>query len=161
MNDIRGDFFSYKDFRRSLHHQTLSPKVWTRTQLTNERQALASEDVDIVALTSAADTAGCEVAPGMAMAMQWLNPGVQLKGHAHAWWHLFIIQSGRGYLTLGDAAPVAVGPGDVLLVPAWNTHGFDNIEGEEPLAMLNLSNMPQMALLSNFADSHGLITTPA
>lgn len=161
MSDIRGGFFSYKDFRRSLHHRPLSPKVWSSAQLADMRQSLESEDVDIVALASAPSLMGCEVTPGMAMAMQWLNPGVGLKGHAHAWWHLFIIQSGHGSLTLGEAQPVTVGPGDVLLVPAWTIHGFSNSEGDEPLAMLNLSNMPQMALLANFADSHGLITSPA
>jgi gentisate 1,2-dioxygenase len=44
---------------------------------------------------------------------------------------------------------VSIGQGDVLLVPAWTPHGFVNTSGTEPLAMLNLSNMPQMALLAN------------
>jgi gentisate 1,2-dioxygenase len=161
MSGLHGEFFSYKDFRQSLHHRPLSPKVWSHAQLTDMRQTLESADVDIVALATAPTLDGCEVTPGVAMAMQWLNPGTELKGHAHAWWHLFIIQSGHGSLTLGEASPVAVSPGDVLLVPAWTTHGFSNRDGNETLAMLNLSNMPQMALLANFADSHGLITTPA
>jgi gentisate 1,2-dioxygenase len=40
----------------------------------------------------------------------------------------------------------------VLLVPAWTRHGFVNTSDDEPLAMLNMSNMPQMASLSNLGD---------
>lgn len=159
MDNFQGAFFSYKDFRQSLHHQSVSPKVWKGSELAQLPQTLAASEVDIVALAHDKSTAGCEVTPGMAIAMQWLNPGVMLKGHAHSWWHLFVIQSGSGLLTLDEADEVNVSPGDVLLVPAWTTHGFVNPSTSTPLAMLNMSNMPQMALLSNFADSHGLITT--
>ncbi|MBK5352419.1 cupin domain-containing protein [Pseudomonas sp. TH41] len=158
MDNFQGAFFSYKDFRQSLHHQTLSPRVWKGAELADMRKSLEASEVDIVALAHDKSIKGCEVTPGMAMAMQWLKPGAVLNGHAHSWWHLFVIQSGRGALTLGDADEVTVSIGDVLLVPAWTKHGFVNTSAVEPLAMLNMSNMPQMALLSNFADSHGLIT---
>ncbi|MVV47764.1 cupin domain-containing protein [Pseudomonas sp. PB120] len=161
MSNFQGALFSYKDFRKSLHHQHVSPRVWKGAELTQARKNLEHSDVDTVALAHDTSVEGCEVTPGMAIAMQWLNPGVVLKGHAHSWWHLFVIQSGSGALTLGDADEVSVSPGDVLLVPAWTKHGFVNTGTVEPLAMLNMSNMPQVALLSNFADSHGLITRPA
>ncbi|CAI8994080.1 Cupin_2 domain-containing protein [Pseudomonas sp. IT-P74] len=161
MDNFQGAFFSYKDFRQSLYHRTPVPKVWKGTELAGMREALEASDVDIVALAHDKSIEGCEVTPGMAIAMQWLNPGVTLNGHAHSWWHLFVIQCGSGVLTLGDADGVNVSNGDVLLVPAWTRHGFVNTSKHEPLAMLNMSNMPQMALLSNFADSHGLITTQA
>lgn len=159
MNNVRGAFFSYKDFRESLHHQPVSPRVWTGAELTDLRQTLETTEVDTVALARDSSLKGCEAMPGLAMAMQWLKPGVVLNGHAHSWWHLFVIQAGCGALTLGDADEVGVSAGDVLLVPAWTRHGFINTSHDEALAMLNLSNMPQMALLSNFSDSHGLITT--
>jgi gentisate 1,2-dioxygenase len=159
MDNFQGAFFSYKNFRQSLNHRPISPKVWKASELAGMRRTLEASEVDIVALAHDKSLEGCEVTPGMAVAMQWLNPGVSLKGHAHAWWHLFIIQSGSGLLTLGDADEVNVSPGDVLLVPAWTRHGFVNPSHHEPLAMLNMSNMTQMALLSNFADSQGLITT--
>lgn len=159
MNNVKGAFFSYKDFRESLHHQSVGPRVWKEAELTDMRQTLEASEVDIVALAHDNSLNGCEVMPGVAIAMQWLKPGAVLNGHAHSWWHLFIIQSGRGAVTLGDADEVDVSAGDVLLVPAWTRHGFINTSTDEALAMLNLSNMPQMALLSNFADSHGLITS--
>lgn len=158
MDNFQGAFFSYKDFRQSLHHQTLGPRVWKGAELADVRKTLEASEVDIVALAHDKSIKGCEVTPGMAMAMQWLKPGAVLNGHAHSWWHLFVIQSGSGALTLGDADEVTVSIGDVLLVPAWTKHGFVNTSAVEPLAMLNMSNMPQMALLSNFSDSHGLIT---
>lgn len=152
MNNIKGDFFSYKDFRQSLNHPSVSARVWRGDELTGMRQSLEASEIDIVALAHDHSTEGCKLTPGMAVSMQWLKPGTELKGHAHSWWHLFIIQSGSGELTLGAADAVSVSPGDVLLVPAWTSHGFVNTSATESLAMLNMSNMPQMALLSNAAD---------
>ncbi|MHC8368475.1 cupin domain-containing protein [Pseudomonas sp. ZT5P21] len=153
MNNIQGGFFSYKVFRQSLSQPLANARVWKGDELTDMRQRLEASEVDIVALAHDNSTEGCKLTPGMAVSMQWLKPGTALNGHAHAWWHLFIIQSGSGTLTLGDADAVYINPGDVLLVPAWTRHGFVNTSATEPLAMLNMSNMPQMAQLSNAADA--------
>jgi gentisate 1,2-dioxygenase len=157
MNSVQGAFFSYKDFRQSLVQQPLKPRVWKDVELTAMRKSLEASDVDIVALAHHSSLDGCSLTPGMAVSMQWLIPGAELIGHVHAWWHLFIIQSGNGTLTLGDAEAVGVGSGDVLLVPAWTRHGFVNTSATEPLAMLNISNMPQALLLANHNDNVGLI----
>jgi gentisate 1,2-dioxygenase len=148
MNNVQGGFFSYKDFRQSLHQSPVSARVWKEGELTGMRQRLEASEIDIVALAHDNSIEGCKLTPGMAVSMQWLKPGAVLDGHAHSWWHLFIIQSGSGALSLGDADAVSVSPGDVLLVPAWTRHGFVNTSATEPLAMLNMSNMPQMAQLS-------------
>ena len=153
MNNIQGGLFSYKDFRQSLNQPPVNARVWKGDELTGMRQNLKDSEVDIVALAHDDSTEGCKLTPGMAVSMQWLKPGTTLNGHAHSWWHLFIIQSGSGALTLGDADAVNVSPGDVLLVPAWTRHGFVNTSATEPLAMLNMSNMPQMAQLSSAADA--------
>ncbi|HWT69555.1 MAG TPA: cupin domain-containing protein [Pseudomonas sp.] len=149
MNNIQGGFFSYKDFRQSLHNSPVGARVWKQGELTDMRQSLSDSEVDIVALAHDNSPEGCRLTPGMAVSMQWLIPGSRLDGHVHAWWHLFIIQAGSGTLTLDGADEVSVSPGDVLLVPAWTRHGFVNTSKTEPLAMLNMSNMPQMAQLSN------------
>ncbi|VVN85437.1 cupin domain-containing protein [Pseudomonas fluorescens] len=149
MNNVQGAFFSYKDFRQSLHAPPVSARVWKASELADFRQRLETSEVDIVALAHEKTIEGCKLTPGMAVSMQWLKPGTVLNGHVHAWWHLFIIQSGSGALTLGEADKVSVSPGDVLLVPAWTRHGFVNTSATEPLAMLNMSNMPQMELLSS------------
>ncbi|WP_338920578.1 cupin domain-containing protein [Pseudomonas silesiensis] len=151
MNNVQGAFFSYKDFRQSLHQPPVSARVWKAAELAGVRQGLESSEVDIVALAHEKTIEGCKLTPGMAVSMQWLKPGTVLNGHVHAWWHLFIIQSGSGALTLGDADEVGVSAGDVLLVPAWTRHGFVNTSATEPLAMLNMSNMPQMELLAGSA----------
>ncbi|MNP02162.1 5-nitrosalicylic acid 1,2-dioxygenase [compost metagenome] len=157
MNSVQGAFFSYNDFRQSLVKQPDKPRVWKDVELTAMRKSLEASDVDIVALAHDGSLDGCSLTPGMAVSMQWLIPGAELIGHVHAWWHLFIIQSGNGTLTLGDAEAVGVGSGDVLLVPAWTRHGFVNTSATEPLAMLNISNMPQALLLANHNDNVGLI----
>jgi len=152
MNNIQGGFFSYKEFRQSLNRPSVNARVWKDGELADIRQSLEASEIDIVALAHDNSTEGCKLTPGMAVSMQWLKPGTELNGHTHSWWHLFIIQSGSGELTLGDAEAVKVNAGDVLLVPAWTPHGFVNTSATESLAMLNMSNMPQMALLSNAAD---------
>ena len=151
MNNVQGAFFSYKDFRQSLHQPPLGARVWTADELAEVRQRLETSEVDIVALAHERTIEGCKLTPGMAVSMQWLKPGTVLNGHVHAWWHLFIIQSGSGALTLGEADEVGVSAGDVLLVPAWTRHGFVNTSATEPLTMLNMSNMPQMELLAGSA----------
>lgn len=151
MSDVQGAFFSYKEFRQSLHKPPVSARVWKAGELADFRQRLETSEVDIVALAHEKSIEGCKLTPGMAVSMQWLKPGTVLNGHVHVWWHLFIIQSGNGVLNLGDANDVSVSPGDVLLVPAWTRHGFVNTSATEPLAMLNMSNMPQMELLSGSA----------
>lgn len=153
MNNIQGGFFSYNDFRQSLNQPPVNARVWKGNELTDMRHNLKDSEVDIVALAHDDSIEGCKLTPGMAVSMQWLKPGTMLNGHAHSWWHLFIIQSGNGTLTLADAEAVNVSPGDVLLVPAWTRHGFVNTSATEPLAMLNMSNMPQMAQLSSAADA--------
>jgi gentisate 1,2-dioxygenase len=125
--------------------------IKTFARVAGVRQSLESSEVDIVALAHERTIEGCKLTPGMAVSMQWLKPGTVLNGHVHAWWHLFIIQSGSGALTLGEADEVGVSTGDVLLVPAWTRHGFVNTSATEPLAMLNMSNMPQMELLAGSA----------
>lgn len=152
MSDIKGGYFPYQAFRESLNRPPLSARVWRCDDLADQRRSLEAGNVDIVALAHHNSTDGCNLLSGMAVSMQWLKPGGTLNGHAHAWWHLFIIQSGSGELTLGDAQAVTVSTGDVLLVPAWTRHGFIN-SSSQPLAMLNLSNMPQMAQLGGSADA--------
>ncbi|MHC8316057.1 cupin domain-containing protein [Pseudomonas sp. LB3P31] len=152
MNNVQGAFFSYDEFRQSLHQSPVGARVWTRDELAAMRKSLEGSEVDIVALAHDNSIEGCKLTPGVAVSMQWLKPGSTLNGHAHAWWHLFIIQSGCGVLTLGDAEEVRASTGDVLLVPAWTRHGFVNTSTSEALAMLNISNMPQLALLSSIAN---------
>lgn len=153
MNNFKGGFFSYKDFRQSLGNPPANAQVWKHDELSDLRHSLDASEVDIVSLARDNTVEGCKLTPGMAVSMQWLKPGTTLNGHAHCWWHLFIIQSGTGALTLGEADEVSVSPGDVLLVPAWTRHGFINTSATEPLAMLNMSNMPQIAQLAGPADA--------
>ena len=153
MNNVQGAFFSYDEFRQSLNQPPLSARVWTHDELAAMRESLAASEVDIVALALDNSLEGCKLTPGVAVSMQWLKPGAVLNGHAHGWWHLFVIQAGSGLLTMGEGEAVRASAGDVLLVPAWTRHGFVNTSASEPMAMLNMSNMPQLALLSSMANA--------
>ncbi|WP_345894325.1 cupin domain-containing protein [Pseudomonas violetae] len=153
MNNVQGAFFSYDEFRQSLHQPLQSVRVWTSDELLAMRESLASSEVDIVALAHDNSIEGCKLTPGVAVSVQWLKPGAALNRHAHGWWHLFVIQAGSGLLTMGEGEEVRASIGDVLLVPAWTRHGFVNTSATEPMAMLNMSNMPQLALLSSMENA--------
>ena len=146
-------FFHMTEFRQSLNQPPLSARVWTHDELAAMRESLAASEVDIVALAHDNSLEGCKLTPGVAVSMQWLKPGAVLNGHAHGWWHLFVIQAGSGLLTMGEGEAVRASAGDVLLVPAWTRHGFVNTSASEPMAMLNMSNMPQLALLSSMENA--------
>lgn len=149
----QGAFFNYQHFRESLKQSPAPARVWNATAMGQTRDQLMKTGVDIVAFASEQSLDGCELIPGMVVSMQWLKPGDTLKGHSHSWWHLFIIQTGCGQVVIGDHQTVQINPGDVILVPAWNEHGFVNTSASEPLSMLNLSNMPQVSALASLITS--------
>jgi gentisate 1,2-dioxygenase len=153
MNDTHGAFFNYQDFRENLKQSLPQPRIWNTAALDRIRGEFIGTEVDTVALATGDSIHCCEVVAGMAMAMQWLEPGHTMQGHRHSWWHLFIIQKGLGELVIGNRDPLPISAGDVLLIPAWTDHGFANTSSTEPLSMLNLSNMPQVSALANFLPS--------
>jgi len=70
MNDVQGAFFSYKDFRQSLHQPPLGARVWTADELAEVRQRLETSEVDIVALAHEKTIEGCKLTPGMAVSVE-------------------------------------------------------------------------------------------
>ena len=161
MNDTQGAFFNYQHFRENLKQGPVQPRIWNTATMDQLRDQFIGTEVDIVALATDESIKCCELVPGMAMAMQWLEPGHTLQGHSHSWWHLFIIQRGLGELLIGDRDPLPISPGDVLMIPAWTDHGFVNTSSTEPLSMLNLSNMPQISALANFFTVSSIQSQPS
>jgi gentisate 1,2-dioxygenase len=82
--------------------------------------------------------------------MQVVKPGAATRPHAHAWWHLFVVQAGQGTMRLGDAeTPTSLDRGDVVMVPAWCAHSIENRAKQDDLILMSLTNLPQQAGLSN------------
>ncbi|KPC52716.1 cupin domain-containing protein [Amantichitinum ursilacus] len=156
MSKFAGNTFPFMPYRNFYRQMQSRPAVWRDADLQALRLANTDPATDTIALAVGPGETGCEVVPGMAMSMQWINPGEQMQTHKHSWWHLFFIQSGHGTVTLQDPDSglpevTVLAPGDWVLVPAGITHRFDNSSASAPLVMMNINNLPQQALLSSFS----------
>ncbi|MFJ1748807.1 cupin domain-containing protein [Streptomyces sp. NPDC088116] len=153
--------------------------MWQWENLAGELQA--AEHTEYGTLTLAAPDGGHEIVPGTSMTFQAVRPGDRTTPHSHSWWHLYFVRSGSGAVVFdetGDTA--ALSEGDILLIPAWSVHHFENggvgNDGSQngafkngafengafknggtadDLLLLNMSNLPQLALLDNkFSKEH-------
>lgn len=59
---------------------------------------------------------------------------------------LFYVVSGRGTATLGDTEQ-AIGPGDVIFVPASSVHRIENPEEDNPLTVVFFMDSPELVEL--------------
>lgn len=72
-----------------------------------------------------------------------ITPGHGAPPHTHEYDELFVIASGRGRFTVGDAS-IEAGPGDVVVAPAGAPHAFVGI-GDQPLRQISIHQSPVFA----------------
>ncbi|MFJ2816272.1 cupin domain-containing protein [Streptomyces sp. NPDC087294] len=128
------------------------PVVWQWKTLAKEIEA--AEHTPYGTLTLAAPDGRHEIVPGTSMTFQAVRPGERTTPHAHSWWHLYFVRSGAGSVIFDDTLETAeLSEGDIMLIPAWAMHHFENQAGEKDLLLLNMSNLPQLAGLHiNFSE---------
>lgn len=146
-----GSYHAYGVFRDDLKARRIEPVIWNRNQIARNldaRHGAEIRDVGLVALSRNDSLSGCEIVPGVAFAMQLLTPSSETPYHAHAWWHVFVVERGAGRIVFSDKE-VRVETSDIVFVPAWCKHKLLN-DTKEPFITLNLSNMPQQSDLANF-----------
>ena len=136
---------------RSLYSQRRElPVVWKWKELAEQFDTSAHTERGTLTLSTADPAGRCELVPGMAISIQVVSAGGRTRPHAHAWWHLFVVQAGTGTMVLGSARDeVQLSRGDLVLVPAWCEHHFENTSEQESLALMSMTNLPQQAGLSN------------
>ncbi|WP_409908936.1 cupin domain-containing protein [Bradyrhizobium sp.] len=156
MND--GCYLAYGVLRDALKSRTTVPVAWSWSRTAAELETRVGAEIrgiSLVALSTAASDATGEVVPGISFAVQSLPVDGQTPRHSHAWWHVFVVQSGSGIVGFGDGREaIRMTRNDVVLIPAWCVHELRN-DGAEPFVTLNLSNMPQQADLANFRTADG------
>jgi gentisate 1,2-dioxygenase len=145
-----GALFSYTKYREHFAHEEAKPAVWRWQELAEMLQAVGHTERGSLTLASG-DTAGsCEILPGIAISTQVVKSGASTRSHAHAWWHLYFVQAGVGRALLGETLDAtALSRGDLLLIPAWCGHRFENTGGVDDLVLMSMTNLPQQARLSN------------
>lgn len=146
---------------------------WPSAALGEARRRFVHGERGTAALV--AGESGAEVAPGISLAIQIVEPGAPTHAHRHAFWHLYVVVSGAGAAWLGEAgarlggagegeaaaaAPdgertYPLAPGDALYVPPWAAHRFTAEQSDAaapaapaaPLVLYAVQNLPQLAAL--------------
>jgi gentisate 1,2-dioxygenase len=125
---------------------------WSWSAILQSLSASTQGERGSLTLSKSGEASGCELLPGMAITVQVVAAGSRTRPHAHSWWHLFVVRSGSGRAVLGrdegEQDVRQLRAGDMLLLPAWTSHQFDN-GGAEDLILLSISNLPQQAALAN------------
>lgn len=116
---------------------------WPWTSLEEQTASNLYSERGLVALVT--DAGKGEVAPGLSMVVQVVLQKGSTSPHRHSFWHIYVVKSGAGKCCLDDGIVQPLAPGDVLFVPAWETHGFENASEDQPLVLLALQNLPQLA----------------
>ncbi|MGX1885820.1 cupin domain-containing protein [Streptomyces sp. NPDC055287] len=149
-----GSQFPYLEFRKRHGREQPSPVVWQWENLAKEIEA--AEHTEYGTLTLSSPGGGHEIVPGASMTFQAVPPGDRTTPHSHSWWHLYFVRSGSGTVIFDETGETAeMSDGDIMLIPAWCVHHFENRESQETLLLLNMSNLPQLAgLYNNFSKEH-------
>ncbi|MET8561710.1 cupin domain-containing protein [Streptomyces flaveolus] len=149
-----GSQFPYPEFRKRHQREQPAPIVWPWKTLAKEIEA--AEHTPYGTLTLAAPDGRHEIVPGTSMTFQAVRPGERTTPHSHSWWHLYFVRAGSGTVIFDDAQESAeLSEGDIMLIPAWSVHHFENPYGQADLLLLNVSNLPQLAgLHNNFSKEH-------
>jgi gentisate 1,2-dioxygenase len=152
MQAKHGGMLAYAEYLERTAQPGAEPVVWSWREVETEITGRQHNVQGTVALSGAEVASGGTVAPGLSLVIQVLNPGESTKHHRHSFWHLYIVRSGVGAASFGDApASKTLVEGDVLFVPAWCYHAVSNREGSGPLVLFRLQNLPQNASTGNLA----------
>lgn len=155
----RGVLLPFDAYLTATAQPRQSCVLWPWSEL-SEKTTLANHHGErgTVALVAGSDSA--EVAPGLSMTVQVVVPGARTASHKHSFWHLYVVKSGGGSCRLGGDVQQALAAGDVLYVPAWSPHSFENECADEPLVLIALQNLPQLAALGTLIreSEAGLVT---
>jgi len=147
---LSGATLPYVRYRKLYDQKQEVPVVWKWKEIVEQFDTTAHTERGTITLSTAATAGRCELLPGMAISIQVVNAGGRTRPHAHSWWHLFFVQAGAGTMVLGSAQDVVqLSRNDLVLVPGWCAHHFENTTGQESLVLMSLTNLPQQAGLSN------------
>ncbi|AJK46101.1 cupin domain-containing protein [Burkholderia plantarii] len=145
----RGELFDYQQYREHFADAEPSAVAWSWAAIVARLADSAHGERGTFTLSADGTASGCEILPGMAVNVQVVQAGASTRPHAHAWWHLFVVQSGSGTAYLGATGEaVKLATRDLLLVPAWCEHAFQ-CDKAAALILFSMSNLPQQTRLGN------------
>ncbi|MBA2672693.1 cupin domain-containing protein [Ramlibacter sp.] len=146
-----GQAVSYTRYRDAFAGGAGNAVHWNWSAILEALSAATPGERGSLTLSKTGQASECELMPGMAVTIQVVPGESRTRPHAHSWWHLFVVCSGSAQAllgALGDAEARQLHAKDLLLVPAWTRHHFEN-GGQEDLVLLSMSNLPQQSGLAN------------
>lgn len=154
LRPVRGDFITFSEYLKRARRPSPRAVVWPWAGIAEALAAFPHGERGTLALANPDSVDPVSIVFGVSLAVQVVRAGERTQSHTHSFWHLYIVYSGTGNVWLStDAIPNCIRPKDILLVPAWCPHAFDNGEGAESLVLLALQNLPQCAQLGNLLRS--------
>lgn len=143
-----GNLRPYPEFREHYPRDPAAPVIWQWKTVSEELGG--AEHTEYGTVTLSTPDGSFEVIPGTSMTFQVVKPGERTTPHSHTWWHLYLVRSGAGSVVFDEShGATEVDSGDVVLIPAWAVHHFENRGADEDLLLINISNLPQQAALHN------------
>lgn len=143
-----GGLVAFADYLKRAPRPADRPTFWSTTELDRALETLPHGERGTVALAKAPQGALGEVAPGLSLVLQEVKEGEKTSPHRHSFWHLYIVRKGAAAAAIeGSDSAKPIVAGDILFVPPWHAHAFDNRAGTVPLVLLALQNLPQLAAL--------------
>ncbi|WP_321893688.1 cupin domain-containing protein [Paraburkholderia tropica] len=148
----QGDILEFSSYLEQTARPSQDAVVWKWHEVA---AALASRPHNVQGTLVLADGEAIDratIAPGLSLVIQVLKAGETTKPHRHSFWHLYIVRSGSGEVSLGaDLRRQRLVEGDVSFVPAWYTHAVHNLQDDASLVLFRLQNLPQNASLGTLA----------
>lgn len=155
MSIVSGSLVPYLSYREKFKPKKLTPIHWSWKNLLWQLEEFQRHHSQRGSLTFSTlnNEEGCEILPGSAISIQVIKPLCRTQPHKHSWWHLFIVQQGKGSMILDGNNTLLIKQQDVLLVPAWCLHEIVNDSSEENLILMSLTNLPQQSALGCLFES--------
>jgi gentisate 1,2-dioxygenase len=148
-NDLRriveGGTIPFGEYLRRVAPPRADPVIWRGRDLAARLGSAEVAERGTLALIDADGTGNATIAPGLSGVIQVVPPAGETSVHSHSFWHLCLVRSGSGAVSIGrESAEDPIREGDTLFIPAWCPHAFSN-RGAVPLVMMVIQNLPGLA----------------
>jgi quercetin dioxygenase-like cupin family protein len=148
---VDGAMMAFGDYLEQVRQTLQSPALWSLKTLLPKSVA-SDANLRGTALQTPGAGVGA-VAPGLSMALHLVLAGERTDAHAHSFWHIFIVEDGKGEIGLGEPDSIrSIARGDIVFIPTWCRHWF---RADEDLILLAIQNLPQAAEAGSLVRSTG------
>jgi gentisate 1,2-dioxygenase len=140
-----GEMIPFGDYLERVAPKRTRPVIWRVGEIAERLSATATAERGTMALIDPNGADKAAIAPGLSCVIQVVPPTRRTTVHSHSFWHLCLVRSGGGAVSIGDdGGEEALSAGETLFIPAWCPHAFSN-RASAPLIMMVIQNLPGLA----------------